>query len=51
MFESASFLIPYATFRELVKEKNIKMRLAGAEFEAPGRVMGQLKNVVGIVGS
>ena len=51
VFESAGFLIPYATFRELIKEKNIKMTLNGAEFELPGWVRGQLKNVVGMVGS
>jgi len=45
------FLIPYATFRELIKEKNIKMTLDGEEFDLPGWVKGQLKNVVGMVGS
>jgi hypothetical protein len=51
VFESVGFLIPYATFRELIKEKNIKMKLDGEEFELPGWVRGELKNVVGMVGS
>jgi hypothetical protein len=51
VFETVGFLIPYATFRELIKEKNIKMTLNGAEFELPGWVRGQLNNVVGMVGS
>jgi hypothetical protein len=51
VFESVGFLIPYATFRELIKEKNIKMTLDGEEFELPGWVKGQLKNVRGMVGS
>jgi len=51
VFESVGFLIPYETFRELIKEKNIKMTLDGAELELPGWIKGQLKNVVGMVGS
>jgi hypothetical protein len=51
VFESVGFLIPYATFRELIKEKNIKMKLDGEEFELPGWMRGELKNVVGMVGS
>jgi hypothetical protein len=51
VLESVGFLIPYATFRELIKEKNIKMALGSEEFELPGWVRGQLKNVVGMVGS
>ena len=51
VLESVGFLIPYATFRELIKEKNIKMALDSEEFELPGWVRGQLKNVVGMVGS
>ena len=50
VFEIVGFLIPYATFRELIKEKNIKMTLNGAEFELPGWVRGELNNVVGMVG-
>jgi len=51
VFECVDFLIPYATFRELIKEKNIKVTLDGEEFELPGWVRGQLKNVVGMVRS
>jgi hypothetical protein len=51
VLESVSFLIPYATFRELIKEKNLKMALDSEEFELPGWIRGQLKNVVGMVGS
>jgi len=51
VLEVVGFVIPYATFRELIKEKSIKMTLNGAEFELPGWVRGQLKNVVGVVGS
>ncbi|HEV2663729.1 MAG TPA: hypothetical protein VG324_02400 [Blastocatellia bacterium] len=50
VFESVDFLIPYAAFRELIKEKNIKMTLDGEEFELPGWVRGELNNVVGMVG-
>lgn len=49
VFESVDFLIPYAAFRELIKEKNIKMTLDGKEFELPGWVREELKNVVGMV--
>jgi hypothetical protein len=49
VFESVDFLIPYAEFRELIKERNIKMTLDGEEFELPGWIRGQLKNMVGMV--
>jgi hypothetical protein len=51
VFESVDFLIPYAAFREMIKERNIKMTLDGEEFELPVWVMGELKDVVGMVGS
>jgi hypothetical protein len=51
VFETVNFLIPYAVFKEMTKEKNIKMTLDGEEFELPGWVRGELKNVVGMVGS
>jgi|SRR5215510_2503621 len=51
VFESVGFLIPYAEFKELIKEKNIKMRLDRDEFELPGWIKGQLKNMVGMVGT
>jgi hypothetical protein len=51
VFESVDFLIPYAAFREVIKERIIKMTLDGEEFELPVWVMGELKNVVGMVGS
>ena len=49
VFESVGFLIPYATFKELIKEKNVKMTLDGEEFELPGWIKGQLKIMVGMV--
>ncbi|MCI0392036.1 MAG: hypothetical protein MOB07_25155 [Acidobacteria bacterium] len=49
VFESVDFLIPYATFKELIKEKNVKMILDGEEFELPGWIRGELKTMVGMV--
>ncbi len=37
--------------REVIKERNVKMTLDGEEFELPVWVMGELKNVVGMLGS
>ena len=45
------FLIPYATFKEMTKEKNIKMALDRDEFDLPGWIRGQLNNMVGMVGN
>jgi hypothetical protein len=43
------FSTPCAEFKELIKEKNIKMTLDSDEFELPGWIRGQLKNMVGMV--
>jgi hypothetical protein len=51
VFESVDFLIPYATFKEMTKEKNIKMALDRDEFDLPGWISGQLNNLVGMVGN
>src|SRR5262245_29290841 len=51
VFESYGFLIPYVVYKEMIKEKNIKMTLGGEEFELPEWVRGELKTVVGMVGS
>jgi hypothetical protein len=45
------FLIPYATFKELINEKNIKMALDMDEFDLPGWISGQLNNMVEMVGN
>ena len=50
-FESVEFLIPYATFKELIKEKNIKMTLDRDEFDLPEWIRGQLNNMVEMVGN
>jgi len=50
VFESVGFLIPYAVFKEMIKEKNIKMTLDWEEFELPGWVRGEHKNVVEMIG-
>ncbi|HEX2489407.1 MAG TPA: hypothetical protein VHR27_08390 [Blastocatellia bacterium] len=51
VFESVDFLIPYATFKELINEKNIKMALDMDEFDLPGWISGQLNNMVEMVGN
>ena|SRR5262245_11800962 len=45
----SSRFVATSSFKGVVK--NIKMTLDGEEFELPGWVRGQLKNVVGMVGS
>jgi hypothetical protein len=51
VFESVEFLIPYVEFKELIKEKNIKMTLDRNEFDLPGWIRGQLNNMMEIVGN
>ena len=51
VFESMEFSIPYAAFKELIKEKNIKITLDGDEIELPGWIKGELKNLVGMIKS
>jgi len=51
VLERMEFSIPYAEFKELIKEKNIKMTLDRNEFDLPGWISGQLKNIVGMVGN
>jgi hypothetical protein len=51
VFESVEFLIPYVEFKELIKEKNIKMTLDRDEFDSPGWIRGQLNNMVEMVGN
>ena len=51
VFESVEFLIPYVEFKELIKEKNIKMTLDRDEFDLLGWISGQLNNMVAMVGN